>query len=221
MRLLAFLSLLLSAALLYAHEVSGTVEILLKKDKKKSDLSSVVVYLEARGARVEIPRELFEAKYVISTRKKQFEPRALAVPVGAEVDFPNYDSIFHNIFSVSKPNNFDLGLYKGGTSKSKAFSNPGVVKVFCNVHPHMTATIVVSGSPYFTVSDSSGKFSLGTVPSGVYTLHAYAVEGTLEKQIEVGATPMKLEVIIDGRNYKSVRHKNKYGKDYSTNENDY
>jgi plastocyanin len=216
MRLLALFTILLIGFDAQAHEVSGTVQIVLKEEKKKSDLSSVVVYLDPVSQTVS--RASTSKQFQMSTKNKQFLPRVLAVPSGAGVQFPNYDSIFHNIFSVSAPNQFDLGLYKGGASKTHIFRQPGLVKVFCNVHPQMSATIVVASSPYYTIADKSGRFSLGDIPNGTFHLRAYAEEGQSTQKIEVGNKPLEVEVIIDGRNFKKVKHKNKFGKDYKEDE---
>ena len=137
MRLFAFLAMLLITLDAHSHEVSGTVQILLKGEKKKADLSSIVVYLDpvpSTGSPVPVSK----TKFTMATKNKQFAPRVLAVPAGSGVEFPNFDSIFHNIFSVSAPNQFDLGLYKGGASKTQVFRQPGLVKVFCNVHPQLS-----------------------------------------------------------------------------------
>jgi len=221
MRYLSSILLLLTVSSVHAHEVSGTVEVILKGEKRKTDLSSVIVYLDSvQKENNDIPPEILTKRFVMMTRNKQLSPRAMAVPVGVSVDFPNYDAIFHNLFSVSAPNNFDLGLYKGGASKSKVFEHPGIVKVFCNVHPHMSATIVVSASPYYAAADKSGNFSFGTIPNGTYQLRAYTEEGQTSQLIQVGMSPLTVKLSIDGRNFKKLRHKNKFGKDYSTNENE-
>jgi plastocyanin len=202
-----------------AHDVSGTVEVLLKGEKKKTDLSSVIIYLDPIS-QSSIPEEALKKQFSMATKNKQFLSRALAIPAGAKVQFPNLDSIFHNIFSVSSPNQFDLGLYKGGASKSQSFQQPGVVKVFCNVHPQMSATIVVSASPYYTVADQAGAFKLGDIPNGSFQLRAYAEEGQTGKKIDVGDKPLQMNLTIDGRSFKKLRHKNKFGKDYSSGEDE-
>ena len=215
---------LFSASLCLAHDVSGTIEVLLKGDKKKADLSTVVVYLDdmkppappqASQQKKELTKE-----FTMETRNKQFGPRLLAVPLGAKIDFPNFDPIFHNLFSVSRPNDFDLGLFKGGTSKSKTFESAGVVRVYCNVHPQMTATIIVANSPFFTTADKSGNFVLGSVPSGSYMLRAYTDEGQAEQKVDVGENPLKVKLAIDARGFKKIKHKNKLGKDYPTDANE-
>jgi plastocyanin len=202
-----------------AHDVSGTVEVLLKGDKKKTDLSTVIIYLDP-VSQSSIPEQALKKTFSMATKNKQFSPRALAIPVGAKVQFPNLDSIFHNIFSVSSPNQFDLGLYKGGANKTQSFQQPGVVKVFCNVHPQMSATLVVSPSAYYTVADQTGVFKLGDVPNGSFQLRAYAEEGQMSEKIDVADKPLQVKLTIDGRSFKKLRHKNKFGKDYSSGEDE-
>lgn len=219
MRFLSTVLILIFASVSFAHDVSGTLEVILKGDKKKDDLSTVVVYLDELKETVAFSAEM-KKDFLMSTKNKELSPRAMAIPLGAKVVFPNYDPIFHNLFSVSVPNDFDLGLYKGGASKSHSFAKPGIVRVFCNVHPQMSATIVVANSPYFTNVDKSGNFSLGEIPDGTYMLRAYAEEGQTEQKIQVSNTPLKVKLSIDGRNFKKLKHKNKFGKDYSTDENE-
>ena len=203
-----------------AHDISGTVEVVLKGDRVKDDLSAVVVYLDQIKDEPIMPALALKKDFAMETRNKQLSPRVLAVPVGATVNFPNIDPIFHNLFSVSRPNDFDLGLYKGGTSKSRTFAVPGVVRVYCNVHPQMSATIVVANSSYYTLAERSGSYRLGDVPAGSYVIRAYAEEGQAEQQIEVGTSPMKVKLTINGKNFKKIKHKNKLGKDYPTDENE-
>ena len=219
MGFLSALLIVIFASISFAHDVSGNLEIILKGDKKKDDVSSTVVYLDELKEATGTPAET-KKDFSMSTKNKELTPRAMAVPIGAKVVFPNYDPIFHNLFSVSVPNDFDLGLYKGGASKSHSFTKPGIVRVFCNVHPQMSATIVVANSPYFTNADKSGNFDLGQIPDGTYILRAYSEEGQTEQKIQVSTTPLNVKLSIDGRNFKKLKHKNKFGKDYSTDENE-
>lgn len=215
-----FVFVFLFAISAIAHEVSGSVDVLLKDGKKKDDLSSAVVYLDQIKDPPLIPASILKKDYSMETRNKQLSPRVLAVPIGATVNFPNFDPIFHNLFSVSKPNDFDLGLYKGGTSKNRTFTIPGVIRVYCNVHPQMNATIVVTNSAFYTDADKAGNYSLGQVPVGSYMLRAYTEEGQTEQRIEVGDNPIKVKLTIDAKNFKKIKHKNKFGKDYPTDENE-
>jgi plastocyanin len=220
MRVYAFVLVLLFSIRAFAHDVSGTVEVVLKGDHRKADLSSVIIYLDSASAESKIPVESVKKNFAMETKNKQISPRVLAVPVGAAVNFPNFDSIYHNLFSVSSPNQFDLGIYKGGDSKIHVFENPGIVKVFCNVHPQMSATIVVNTTKYSTVADTKGNFDLGQIPNGIYDVKAYTEEGQMTERITVGDMPQKVHLTIDARNFKKLRHKNKFGKDYSANEDE-
>lgn len=224
MRIVAAILLLLclfSPSLLQAHELTGTVQVILKGDKPKTDLTSVIVYLTADKDAARIPQSILKKEYVMGMKDKQIRPKIMAVPVGALVTFPNFDPIFHNLFSVSTPNDFDVGLYKGGASKEKTFESPGVVRIFCNVHPQMSATIVVTDTPYFTSTNKDGAFDLGDLPAGAFNLNAYAEEGQSTQKIEIKDAPLKVNMTINGRNFKKLPHKNKFGKDYVTDENEH
>jgi plastocyanin len=218
--ILLFFCLLLPS-LVQAYDLTGTVQVVLKGDKPKTDLSSVIVYLTVDKDAAKIPQAILKKEYVMGMKDKQIRPRAIAVPVGALVTFPNYDPIFHNLFSVSTPNDFDVGLYKGGASKEKTFEYPGVVRIFCNVHPQMSATIVVTDTPYFTTTSKDGSFDLGDLPAGSFNLSAYAEEGQTSQKIEIKDAPLKVNMTINGRNFKKLPHKNKFGKDYVTDENEH
>lgn len=129
-------------------------------------------------------------------RGQQFQPRLLVVPVDSRVEFPNDDPIYHNVFSYSKSKRFDLGRYGKGKSKSVYFDKTGVIRVFCDVHSDMSATIVVVDSDFISLLDGSGRFELDGVPSGKYELvHWQAVGGERRWQVEVGdaTTELKLE----------------------------
>lgn len=127
-----------------------------------------VVYLETA------PRGAFEdreaARAVMDQRDETFVPHVLAVMAGAVVEFPNNDRTFHNVFSLSRAKRFDLGRYAAGRSKSVRFDRPGVVRVFCDIHAHMNAFILVFTHPFFQVTGPDGRFRLDRVPPGAYTL---------------------------------------------------
>jgi hypothetical protein len=145
----------------------------------------------------------------------------LAVRVGGEVEFPNYDPIFHNAFSSFSGQTFDLGLYPPGKTRTVAFKRPGVVRVFCNIHPTMSAVIMVLEQPWFAVSNAAGAFSIADVPPGEYELHVFherATEATLRalvRRVTVPAGGLELPpVVISETGYVETPHKNKYGHDY-------
>lgn len=112
-------------------------------------------------------------RQLVLQRGKQFLPHVLAVPVGTEVSFVNEDRMFHNVFSVSRPNAFDLGLYRDGVARSQVFSEPGPVRLLCSIHASMSAFVYVVDSPWYTQADAAGRFSLRGIPPGEYVLHAW------------------------------------------------
>ena len=127
-----------------------------------------VVYLETA------PQSAFEApapgRAVLDQRNEAFVPYVLAVTVGSTVEFPNSDPFYHNVFSLSKPRRFDLGRYPKGQSRSVRFDQPGVVRVFCEIHSHMNAFILVFAHRYFAATDAEGRYRIEGVPPGTYTL---------------------------------------------------
>jgi hypothetical protein len=125
----------------------------------------------------------------MNQKDKLFSPHVLPVTVGSKVAFKNEDTIFHNVFSLSRPNEFDGGLYRDGSSYSKTFESPGAVQVLCNIHAQMLGYIVVVDSPWFAQAGVSGRFSIRNVPTGSYELLAWH-EGTSDVSkvaIEVAA----------------------------------
>lgn len=112
-------------------------------------------------------------KAVIDQRDMKFIPRVLAVIAGTEVEFPNNDKTFHNVYSTSEAKKFDLGLYAPGKSRSAKFDKPGVVKILCNAHPSMEAYLVVKSHPYYSGTDARGNYSVSGVPLGKYRLEVW------------------------------------------------
>ena len=132
-------------------------------DRRKS-----VVYLDTA------PQPAFEAneqrRARMDQRDERFVPHVLAIVAGTWVDFPNDDKTYHNVFSLSKTQEFNLGRYATGHSKAVRFENPGVVRVFCEIHSHMSAFILVFAHRFFAVSDDEGRYRIDGVPPGTYTL---------------------------------------------------
>lgn len=100
-------------------------------------------------------------------------PDFLAVPVGTTIDFPNSDEVYHNLFSVSSPARFDLGRYSQGKIKDVTFREPGEVRIFCDIHPHMSAIVMVMPNAFHTVVREDGSFQLEGIPAGEYEVRVW------------------------------------------------
>ncbi|HYL34914.1 MAG TPA: methylamine utilization protein [Bryobacteraceae bacterium] len=222
LHLLPCLAILLGSAVSQAATVSGRVELVRSHDpnvRKHQDYSGVVVWLEPLSGK---PLSAVKLRHAEMLQKdKTFSPHVLAITVGTTVDFPNDDPIFHNAFSNYDGQIFDIGLYPPGTSRSILFRREGLVRVFCNIHPAMSAVIVVLKSPYFSISSKSGALEIQEVPLGSYRLHVFherATEQTLAalvRTIEVSEPQVQLPPIsVSESGYLQPPHKNKYGKDY-------
>ena len=130
---------------------------------------NAVVWLEAAN----LPGGTAAGKVLLDQRNLSFNPRVLVVRVGTTVDFPNNDTLLHNVFSFRDGKRFDLGVYPVGALRHVTFDEPGVSRIFCNIHPNMWAYVVAVDSPYFAVSDESGRFTIASVVPRSYTYHAW------------------------------------------------
>jgi plastocyanin len=129
-----------------------------------------VVYLKSES----VPRAAFEQseerRARMDQRNERFVPHVLAIVAGTWVDFPNGDSTYHNVFSLSKTKEFNLGRYAAGHSRAVRFERPGEVRVFCEIHSHMSAFILVFAHRFFAVTDDEGRYRIDGVPPGTYTV---------------------------------------------------
>lgn len=151
----------------------------------------------------------------IEQRGRRFVPELVAVTAGQEITFPNRDAFLHNVFSSSSTRPFDLGSYKQGESKKKGFPKPGVVDVYCNIHPEMAATILVLPNRKFARVDGTGRYVIEGLPKGKWQAFAY---------VRLAAKPVSapIEISDDGRTTLDLTiargaaapHPNKYGETY-------
>ena len=159
----------------------------------ESELRHVVIYVKDAPTTAVAPM-----RAEIRQRNEDFVPRVVAITVGSTVDFPNDDSIYHNVFSLSRTKTFDLGRFPKGKSRGETFDKPGVVKVFCQIHSHMSATVLVFDHPWFTIPDEHGNFDLSGVPPGTHQItawHERLGDTTIPLRVEPGR-PATIDFVL-------------------------
>ena len=184
-------------------EVTGHVKVSHSdtSDEALEDYGGVVAWLvPAQSSHEDRPAVEF-SHYRIVQRDKTFKPRLLVIPAGSTVDFPNNDKWFHNVFSISRGRQFDLGLYEAGVLRSVRFDRAGVSYLFCSIHPEMMAVVVTVDSTYFGVSDKVGRIAIQNVPAGQYFLHVWRenarpqVLRAIPRLVSIGADHHRLPAI--------------------------
>jgi plastocyanin len=203
-----------AAAPLEAGSVQGKVAVVEKDGRLARDLGAAVVWIDGPKARVR-PQPA-----TVNMKSKAFVPRVTVVGVGSKVEFPNQDSIFHNVFSVSGDNRFDLELYKKPKSAGKVFEHPGVVRIYCNIHPQMSAFVLVRDNPYWAAVAADGSFTIDDVPAGTWALkgwHERSGEAAQTVQVPESGS-VSVAITLDASKWKRAPHKNKFGKDYPVGE---
>ena len=176
--------------------------------------SRVVVYLEGSVAgNSDFPADAVE----IRQTNRQFVPDVAVVPVGTTVSFPNMDPIFHDVYSLSKTKTFDLGAYDKGQTRRVTFAKPGIVEVYCHLHPNMAATIMVVANRYYARPDRDGQYRIPNVPPGHYTLVAWHKSaGFFRKPIDVApqqttTTDFLIPLDVDSKEESSRSHDMDHG----------
>ena len=210
---------ILTASGLSAASINGKVSFVTKRGQRPV-VQETLIWLEpvaaARPAAGTPKKQPQPPKFEMTTRGKMLMPHVLAVPTGSTIAFPNEDPISHNLFSLSIGNAFDLGLYRRGPGKSQKFDSPGIVNIYCNVHPNMSAVVHVMPNAYYAFADATGTYSIDA-PPGKYRMIAWNEQGgAAESMIEVTPTAVagNLILTIDSRNFRIVQHLNKEGKPY-------
>ena len=204
--------LLLGAASAAAGTLRGSVELLEKGGRRAADATDVVVWVDGPKVRPD------PGTATVVMKGKNFVPRVVVVGVGATVAFPNQDGILHNVFSVSGENHFDLDLYKKPKSASWTFRHPGLVRVYCNIHPQMSAFVLVRDNPFWARPRPDGWFEIPEVPPGEWVLKAWHERsGESSQRVTVqGDGVVDVELTLDASRWKRAPHKNKYGQDYKS-----
>ena len=210
--------ILLLSSVLSAQDgtVRGKLSVLHRSRSETGDIGAVVWLTSVRTKETVSPGPTAR----LLQKDKRFEPHVLAVTVGTAIEFPNKDPFFHNVFSIYHGKPFDLGLYEAGTVRKVRFTQIGVSYIFCNIHPDMSASVVVLNTPHFAVTARDGSFHIDNVSPGLYRLevwHELAAMPelkSLSREIEITAGDNRLPAItlhaLDVRD----EHLNKYGEPY-------
>ncbi len=216
--LLAGGALLVAGTEAAAHEGSelhGTLTLMQEGRRVADGVDQAVVFFTP-AKKPKLASTAADALPEMKTLKKAFTPRVLVVAAGSKVRFPNQDPILHNAFSVSAGNAFDVGLYGRGSGKTVTMKEPGLVRVFCNVHQQMAGYVLVVDTPYSTAPDKKGGFALTGLPSGPGTLSVWHERGELVTQAVTLPAKTPLTVSLAVSKPRVPRHLNKFGKAYST-----
>lgn len=187
------------------------------------DASNVAVWLIPLDPANQAPAQGSSTKSeaMIVQKNKMFEPHVTVVQVGSSIAFPNEDTFFHNVFSLYNGKRFDLGLYEAGTTRTLRFDRLGVSYLFCNIHENMSAVVIAVDTPFYGVSDHSGRVEIAGVPDGRYTLHVFYERSSadelknLDRAVTISPSSRTLETVhVTESPDVTLAHKNKYGQDY-------
>ena len=160
--------------------------------ESSNESAAIVVFLEGK-----LPGPEGSTRVELKQQGQRFEPQLVAIPIGSSVSFPNADPIFHNVFSLSGARKFDLGYYPAGQTRIVRFDHPGVVQVYCHLHPNMYAAIVVVPNRWYTKPEDDGSFSFHGVPPGTYSLVAWHMNaGFFRRDIRIPANG-GIDVVVD------------------------
>ena len=229
---LTFLCACACALLARSPSASVTVQVEivnLKTPKKaastsnRADSSNVVIWLTPIGASTGSAAATTPGHSApkIAQLDKSFDPHVLVIQSDTAVQFPNRDPFLHNVFSLFDGKRFDLGFYEAGSSKTVHFDRVGVSYLFCNIHPEMSAAVIAVDTPYFGLSNRSGRVTIPDVPDGRYQLKVWYERSlpedlkSVSRAVTISETARSLETIkvIENANF-SLEHKNKYGQEY-------
>jgi plastocyanin len=202
-------------------ELKGKVQ-LTRNSRHMSDASKVVVWLTPLGnttAPTPAPQQSSQIPKLVQ-KNKSFQPSLVVIPAGGQVEFPNQDPFFHNVFSLFDGKRFDLGLYESGTTQFVKFDKPGISFIFCNIHAQMSAVVVALNTPYYAISNWRGEITIGDVVPGRYEMHVFHPSVSpealhaVEREITVTPGDTFLGNFSLAESNLELVHKNKYGRDY-------
>lgn len=196
------------------------LRIELPAETARNHRTPAVLWLKPIGGDPPLPPQS-KNHYTLVQKNRMFTPHLLVVPVGSVVSFPNEDPFFHNVFSLFNGKRFDLGLYEAGTTRQEVFPREGISYLFCNIHPEMSAVVIVLSTPYFAEADGEGMFHIHGVPVGEYQAHVW-VEGLAKQALDrftrrVQIAPGSDDLgVLDASSSprQSAGHLNKFGQPY-------
>jgi len=193
--------------------VTGRVTIQERPGEPTTDLGNTVIYLvrtDSASPRVRATQAS------IAMNGRAFVPRVRVVTPGSRVEFPNQDPFSHNIFSTTPGAVFDLGLYPSGRSGDATFRRNGAYPVYCNIHPRMTAYVVVTPTPWFTQPGNDGRWSIAGVPAGTYKLHIWheRANEVVQDLVLTAEGRIGADAQLDARGFRFAQHRNKFGREY-------
>jgi plastocyanin len=200
-----------------AAELGGTLRLFANgKPLRDVEAAEAIIYYRPKQPVLAAPAA---EPITMTTRRKQFVPRVIAVTAGSAVRFPNEDPILHNAFSTSPENAFDTGQYGRGDGKTVVFDKLGLVRVYCNVHHSMFGFVLVLDTPFHTRPDATGRFQLSGLPEGEGELVVFHDRGApLRKPYTVGKDA-QVELKLDLNKRRVPAHSNKFGKPYARTPN--
>lgn len=189
--------------------------------KKDPQVSEVVVWLSPKQPLTTKPAIQSHGPYRLLQKDKQFSPHLLVVPTGTNVEFPNADPFFHNVFSLFNGKRFDLGLYESGSTRSVRFDREGASYIFCNIHPEMGAVVLALSTPFYAISGKNGEIVIRDVPPGTYELQVWSEQAKAQpssqipRNVQISTSPVNLgEIDMETVASPLTGHKNKFGDDY-------
>jgi plastocyanin len=210
------------AAMAFGQQVTvtGQVEIAPPQHASHSPANIVVWLTPPEGSAPVQVTDVPERHPSLTQKNKTFTPHLLVIQVGTVVEFPNHDPFFHNVFSLFEGKRFDLGLYEAGTTRRVRFDRAGVCYIFCNIHPEMSAVVIVLDTPYYSVSNQRGIVNISAVPAGQYILHVWDERALpedlaqLRREVSISSAQSSLGKLRVRETEVTLAHKNKYGQDY-------
>lgn len=202
--------------------VTARIEAINSGGTRNPSAHDIVVWLTPKEGSAPVQlTETADLQHPSLTQKdKSFSPHLLIVQVGSVVDFPNHDPFFHNVFSLFEGKRFDLGLYEAGSTRHVRFDRPGICYIFCNIHPEMSAIVVVLDTTYYALARGRGTAEIPNVPPGKYILHVWDERSLpedlsrLTREVSVSSEQPSLGIIRIRETEVVASHKNKYGRDY-------